>query len=810
MIALPTLPQLFWSVVDDATLSRNIAVSAEGVQIDYAALGVRVLARMAFLLDAGIAKGERVVLLQNRTIDVCADILAVMCLGASVAVLSRNESIEVSCGKAKAIQAKLMITDHQNEVLAAQIAGVCNIDLERVKAAPTLNGVSRPPIPEGRAEALVVFTSGSTGEPKAAAISHNNIASNINGVKNIVPVSAVDHFLQVMPLGHTNGLLNQLILPLAVGARVTLLPFFEAGAFMDALVQYRPTIVTCVPTMLTRLLDQDIPASAVKNLRFIRSGAAPLLPDTHKKVEAHFGRKVVVSYGQSEVTCTNTANPPDARKIGSVGKVLDGQEMAICEIDGTGFLPQGKIGEVCFRGTSISMGLLGSVPFDPSEWFHTGDCGYVDSEGYLFLTGRLKDIIIRGGANLSPRQIEDVILRQDTVKSVTVVGLADADLGEVPVACIEPSGKAPLSLDSINTHITTALSPAHQLRDLFEFYRLPQNETGKVNPMQVTQYVVDMMAVRGGSADNQVRCEDTAPLLYIDRTKHYYATLGFGAPYEWERNTDIPLAKLSKPLDACSVAIVTTAALFQPEHGDQGPGAPYNAQAKFYDVYHASTDALPDLRISHIAIDRDNTSAEDIGTYFPLSALKRAAGKGRIGRVAKHFYGLPTNRSKRITKTVDSQKLLAQLQADGVDLVILVPNCPVCHQSVTLAARTLEAAGIPTVITGCARDIVEQVGPPRFLFNDFPLGNSAGRPHDPQSQDIVLNAVLDMFESVKTAGATQQSPLKWVGRKDWKTFYSNPDLLSHQEIEQKKAKFEQDKELAKKIREASDRKEYKV
>jgi hypothetical protein len=135
-----------------------------------------------------------------------------------------------------------------------------------------------------------------------------------------------------------------------------------------------------------------------------------------------------------------------------------------------------------------------------------------------------------------------------------------------------------------------------------------------------------------------------------------------------------------------------------------------------------------------------------------------------------------------------------------VDAAILVPNCPVCHQSVSIAARALETGGIPVVVMGCAKDIVERVGVSRFLFNDFPLGNSAGRPHDPLSQTIILNLALDLLEQAKEPNTTWQSPLKWIGKRNWKNYYSNPDLLSDNEIAERKAQFEEGKVKAKALR----------
>lgn len=802
MTTEPLFAEMFWAVVNDPAKLGNAAIICGDTSVTYQDLGDAVAARAQEFLANPPPLG-RVAFLQERSVALCVDILAGLCSGISVSILSPSDSIDLSCGKLREIGVPEIIADAAHKALARQIATHTGTEVAlRAHPAPQATPNVQPDIPHAEKEALVIFTSGSTSTPKGVAISQANIAVNTHALNKVIPVGSSDHLLQVMPFYHTNGLLNQILLPLAKGARITLLPHFEPQSFLAALAEAQPTYFTAVPTMLTRLLEHDVPPAAVANLRFIRSGAAPLLPEAHRRIEAHFGCDVVVSYGQTETTCTNTANPPNARKIGSVGQALEGREIAILEPGSDTSLPTGEPGEVCFRGPCMAIGLIGAPAFDLSQWFRTGDYGYLDEDGHLFLTGRLKDIIIRGGANLSPRQIEDCLLGDEAIAAVSVFGMPDSDLGEVPVAAVVPSGCAPLKLSELNQTITKALSPAHRLKDMFEYHQLPLNDIGKVQtPRLKTETAA--LAKRRANGGQIVRCEDDTPLGYIERTRHYYKTLGFGAPYEWAHNTQIPFCKPKKSLRDATVAIVTTAAPYQPEAGDQGPGAPYNAAAKFYKVYADSTKQMPDLRISHVGIDSENTRAEDIGSYFPLNALKVAETAGRIGRVAAQFYGLPTNRSKRVSVTIDAQDLKDCCLADQVDAVILVPNCPVCHQSATLAARVLEEAGIPTVVMGAAHDIVLAAGAPRFVFSDFPLGNSAGRPHDPHSQSIVLNAALDALDVAVAPGYVAQTPLKWIGRKDWKTFYSNPDLLTAAEIAERRAKFEAGKEIARALREGS-------
>jgi D-proline reductase (dithiol) PrdB len=297
--------------------------------------------------------------------------------------------------------------------------------------------------------------------------------------------------------------------------------------------------------------------------------------------------------------------------------------------------------------------------------------------------------------------------------------------------------------------------------------------------------------------------DDDAPIPYMARTRDYYQAIGYETPYRWAHYVDAPFQPLSNPLSLSRVAIVTTAAPFDPAKGDQGPGAKYNGGAKFYSVYDGDTSQPHDLRISHIAYDRVHTSADDSGTWFPLPQLQRLAASGRIGEVAPRFFGAPTNRSHRVTIETDAPEILARCRADGVDAAVLVPNCPVCHQTIGLVARHLEESGISTVVMGCAKDIVEHAGVPRFLFSDFPLGNSAGKPHEPASQAFTLELALRVLEAAPGPQTTVQSPLRWSADASWKRDYNNIAQMSPEELARRRREFDAQKEIARGIRESA-------
>ncbi len=295
--------------------------------------------------------------------------------------------------------------------------------------------------------------------------------------------------------------------------------------------------------------------------------------------------------------------------------------------------------------------------------------------------------------------------------------------------------------------------------------------------------------------------EHDQPVPYMRRTREWYLALGYDNPYVWAHYLDVPFQPLRKPLSESCVTMITTAALYQPDKGPQGPGAPYNSAAKFYKVYSSEMAQEHDLRISHVGIDRKHTSMEDSCSWFPLYALRGAAASGRIGRLAARFHGAPTNRSQQHTIEVDCPEILARCKGDGVDAALLLPNCPICHQTLSLVGRHLEANGISTVVMGCAKDIVEYCGVPRFLFSDFPLGNAAGRPHDPPSQAQTLEFGLRVLESATGPRTTMQSPLRWSADADWKLDYCNIARKTPEEIAALRAETDHGKEVSKQIRE---------
>lgn len=293
---------------------------------------------------------------------------------------------------------------------------------------------------------------------------------------------------------------------------------------------------------------------------------------------------------------------------------------------------------------------------------------------------------------------------------------------------------------------------------------------------------------------------DDAPIAYMQRTRAYYLALGYDNPFRWAHFSDAPFARLAKPLSATRLALVTTAAPHRYDKGDQGPGAAYNAGAKFYEVYARPFEGPHDLRISHIAYDRTHNRADDQESWLPLAALRAAFAEGRA-LPAPRLYGFPTNRSQARTIDIDAPALVAMMKDDGVDAAVFVPNCPVCHQCAALAARAVEAAGVPTVMMAAAKDIAEHVGAPRVVFSDVPLGMAAGRAHDRDAQALTLELALRLLETAPAPRVTLSSPCRFSDDPAWKGDYMNVARLPPEEIARRRAENDAQKAVAAQLRE---------
>lgn len=298
---------------------------------------------------------------------------------------------------------------------------------------------------DAKATACVIYTSGMTGQPKGAMLSHTNYLTNAGQIVEALGITETDRVLNVLPMNHVNAQLTTFLAPLYAGASMVLMRGFSARQFLPAVERYKITAFTGVPTVyaiLNELADAD--EYDLSRLRFCICGGAPMPVNVFEMFEQKYKTKIIEGYGLTEATCAATINPiRGKRKIGSIGKPLSGVDLKIID-DQERDVPRDQEGEVVIRGDIVMLGYLND-PEATSEtlrdgWLHTGDIGFVDQDGFYFIRGRKKEMIIRGGENIYPREIEEILIHHPQVKEVAIIGHPHPIWGEEVTAYVIPEG----------------------------------------------------------------------------------------------------------------------------------------------------------------------------------------------------------------------------------------------------------------------------------------------------------------------------------------------------------------------------------
>ncbi len=467
-----------------AWAGRTALLAPEG-PVSYADLGARIDGHAHACRQ--VAHGELVGVPASRSADSVARFFGVMQAGGCPCFIEPGLTAEALLSRAYAVGLRRIVLDEESEGMVGDMEhGGVQVDLAADLLRESRRSASATVIrePLGPADlAMMQLTSGSTGLPKGALLTHGNLLRHAAGIIERTRLTAADRLLHVMPLHHTNGVNNQLIAPLLVGATLVLAERFRAEDVEDRIAAHGVTYLTGVPTMYSRMLPHLRDQARLRSLRFLRCGSAPITARLHEAVEAAFGVPLVVSYGLSEATCTSTMNPVGARRIGTVGTVLRGQQVRIFRSGTEDEAPVGAEGEVGIAGACLMRGYAGEGSESPIRdgWLRTGDLGRFDADGHLSVTGRLKDVIVRGGENLSPRAIEEVLERHPGVAACCVVGVPHPDLGETPVAFVVRSGAEPADAAELTALVRGGLSRVHTPTAVRFLESLPVNAVGKVD-----------------------------------------------------------------------------------------------------------------------------------------------------------------------------------------------------------------------------------------------------------------------------------------------------------------------------------------
>ncbi len=336
--------------------------------------------------------------------------------------------------------------------------------------------------------ALIVYTSGTTGKPKGAMLSHANLISALKeSLFESFEIGASDVFLATLPLCHIYGIGVLIYVNAVKGSSIVIVPRFDPETVLNAISKHKVSILPMVPAMYRFVLMKLAEGNNydLSSLRFCLCAAAPLSRELALEIETELKVPVYEGYGLSETACGGTVNPYREAKSGSIGKAISCLELMIRSEDGKE-LPPGPdyVGEIALRGPNIMLGYFNKEEeteevFD-NGWFLTGDLGYKDEEGYVFIVGRKKELIIRGGANIYPREVEEVISKIPGVKDVAVIGVPDKLMGERVKACIVAVHGSSLDEEKVKRYCAEHLAH-YKVPRLVEFLdALPRNSTGKI------------------------------------------------------------------------------------------------------------------------------------------------------------------------------------------------------------------------------------------------------------------------------------------------------------------------------------------
>jgi long-chain acyl-CoA synthetase len=504
------------SVLDGVAAERagHPAVRMDDLVLDYSELREAAGRITSLLSSAGVAPGDRVgIMLPNVPAFAMAFYGA---LGAGAVVVPMNpllKSREVAYYLADS-GAKVLFAWYSAAGEAAkgatatgtQVVSVDEPDMRSLLAGlfPVHTRVERA----DDDDAVILYTSGTTGQPKGAQLTHANLARNAAlTAETLIGAGPDDVVMGCLPLFHVFGLTCGLNATIAGGGTLTLLPRFDPGQALGIIARDRVTIFEGVPTMYAAMLHHPASADAdVTSLRTCVSGGAAMPVEILHGFEKTFGCMILEGYGLSETSPVASFNHPDAeRKPGSIGTPVVGVEMRVVDPDGTE-LPAGEVGEIAIRGHNVMKGYWGrpeaTAEAIPDGWFRTGDLARVDSDGYFFIVDRKKEMIIRGGYNVYPREIEEVLYEHPAVAEAAVVGIAHDELGEEVGAAVAVKPGAAATPEELRAFVKERVAAYKYPRHVWLVDELPKGPTGKILRREVRRPAAEHPAAEHPAAEH--------------------------------------------------------------------------------------------------------------------------------------------------------------------------------------------------------------------------------------------------------------------------------------------------------------------
>ena len=496
----------------DLTLHRMLATAADAAvaitapgraALNYAGLRALLQRTLNTLNGLGIGRNDRVAIVLANGPEMATCFITAAC-GVTTAPLNpayRADEFEFYLSD---LNAKALIVEHDSTSPAVDVAKKLGLRLLNLNAgeqagdftltardAASATATANGGLAQPDDTSMVLHTSGTTSRPKIVPLSQRNLCASATHIARTLQFSSADRGLNIMPLFHIHGLIAGVLAPLAAGSQVFCTPGFNALKFFGWMDEAQPTWYTAVPTMHQAIISR---ASKNKNviarhpLRFIRSSSSSMPPQVIRELEDVFGAPLIESYGMTEATHQMASNPlpPAVRKPGSVG-LAAGPEMAIMGEEGS-LLARGEIGEIVIRGPNVTAGYE-SNPMANAEaftvglnggWFRTGDQGVMDADGYISLTGRLKEIINRGGEKVSPREVDELLMDHPAVAQVVCFGMPHAKLGEEVAAVVVLREGAAATERELQDFVSQRAADFKVPKKILFMEEIPKGATGKL------------------------------------------------------------------------------------------------------------------------------------------------------------------------------------------------------------------------------------------------------------------------------------------------------------------------------------------
>jgi len=507
-ITIPELPLSRYVLEGGRTPDSKVAIvdGTTGRETTYAELRAGVRAAAAGLAARGVTKGDVIAIWSPNLPEYPVAFLAALTLGAVVTTLNPRSTAEEVAHQLRDAGARLLITvpelvGRAHEAVS-RTAGGSAVTVEEVLVFGKAEGATPfASLQDGDADvpavsldpkvdlAVLPYSSGTTGKPKGVMLTHYNLVANVAQLMATEPVPPDEVAIAVLPFFHIYGMIVVMSASLRAGATVVTLPRFELEGFLGALERYRVTRANLVPPIILTLAKHPLVSRFdLSHLRFIGSGAAPLGAATAHACAERLGCPVLQGYGLTEtspVTHWMCADARDADRLGSVGPSVPNTEVKIVRLDTGETCGPGEQGEVWVRGPQVMKGYLNrpdatAAMLDAGGWLHTGDIGYVDEEGYLYLVDRAKELIKYKGFQVAPAELEELLLTHPAVADVAVIPGPDEEAGEVPTAFVVLRDGSRVEADALLAFVAERVAPHKKVRRLEFTDEIPKSASGKI------------------------------------------------------------------------------------------------------------------------------------------------------------------------------------------------------------------------------------------------------------------------------------------------------------------------------------------